>query len=98
LKLQKKRSGFLYSPSVANSSPGLTAAVEKQFGPASRLPSKLGEGKENILTPAAKLFTPDAEMRSARSKMVDVFLSSRRKRMASGSNGTAAHDESAAFI
>ncbi|RKU45517.1 hypothetical protein DL546_002792 [Coniochaeta pulveracea] len=98
LKLQKKRSGFLYTPSVANSSPGLTAAVEKQFGPASRLPSKLGEGKENIMTPAAKLFTPEAEVRSARSKMVDVFLSSRRKRMASSSNGTATHDESAAFV
>jgi hypothetical protein len=98
LKLQKKRSGFLYSPSVATPSPGLTAAVEKQFGPPAKQHAGTGEGKENKMTPAAKLFTPEAEVRSARSKMVDVFLSSRRKRMASGSDGTAAHDENAAFI
>lgn len=96
-RLQKKRSGFLYTPSVGKSegtSPGLTAAVEKQFGPATNKPAAGEENKENEVSAenpkgAGKVIHlgPVNEERSAKGRrMVDVFLSSRRKRMASSSD------------
>jgi hypothetical protein len=105
-RLQKKRSGFLYTPSVVASetatSPGLTAAVEKQFGAVSKPNTGKGENKENEgagdpygLGRSGMLgsIPSGSEQRSAKTKrMVDVFLSSRRKRFASGS------DDSPAFL
>ncbi|KAB5562924.1 hypothetical protein GE09DRAFT_764214 [Coniochaeta sp. 2T2.1] len=96
-RLNKKRSGFLYTPSVAvsnaASSPGLTAAVEKQFGPANKLPPTNDENKENEVSRDShgmrksgflSSVGSSSEEKSAKGKrMVDVFLSSRRKRMAS---------------
>ncbi|OIW31031.1 hypothetical protein CONLIGDRAFT_614451 [Coniochaeta ligniaria NRRL 30616] len=90
----KKRSGFLYTPSVAASntatSPGLTAAVEKQFGPATTQTVPSGENKENEVSAESHGMRKPGflgsvnEDRSAKGRrMVDVFLGSRRKRMAS---------------
>ncbi|KAH8907908.1 hypothetical protein BR93DRAFT_926935 [Coniochaeta sp. PMI_546] len=93
-RLQKKRSGFLYTPSVAVSnaatSPGLTAAVERQFGLASKQTASSDENKENEVAEGlhgirkSGVLNSVDEERSARSmRVVDVFLGSRRKRMAS---------------
>ncbi|KAJ9161645.1 hypothetical protein NKR19_g2084 [Coniochaeta hoffmannii] len=101
-RLQKKRSGFLYTPSIAKSdatSPGLTAAVEKQFGPASKTPVSNDENKENEVSGGSNGTRKSGPLGSAFDegsakgrKMVDVFLSRRRKRMASSS------DDSPAFL
>jgi len=101
-RLQKKRSGFLYTPSIAKSdatSPGLTAAVEKQFGPASKTPVSNDENKENEVSggfngtrKSGPLGSAFDEGSAKGRKMVDVFLSRRRKRMASSS------DDSPAFL
>lgn len=95
-KLQKKRSGFLYNPSLVKSettSPGLTAAVEKQFGPAANNPAGREENKENEVSgksngtgKAVQLDSVNEERSAKGRRLVDVFLSSRRKRMASSSD------------
>lgn len=96
-RLKKKRSGFLYTPSIAlkseATSPGLTAAMEKQFGPASKTTAANGENKENEgsgdgMRESSLLGSlgPGPKEKSAKSKRsLNVFLSSRRKRMASSS-------------
>lgn len=101
-RLQKKRSGFLYTPSVAKSeatNPGLSAAVEKQFGAACKTPAASDENKENEVSGNSGGMRKPGHLgsvideRSAKGRrMVDVFLSSRRKRMASSS------DDSPAFL
>jgi hypothetical protein len=50
MKLRKKRSGFLYTPAIVkldDTSPGLTAAVENRFGPATEASAGSDDNKEN---------------------------------------------------
>ncbi|KAK1768673.1 hypothetical protein QBC33DRAFT_448506 [Phialemonium atrogriseum] len=88
------------APSIA-SSPGLTAAVERQFGSLAQLGERRrgsGENKENEAVcgdmggGGAGLFGSGEDVRAMGSKrMVDLFLSSRRRRVVGS-------DESDAFV
>ncbi|KND89192.1 hypothetical protein TOPH_06183 [Tolypocladium ophioglossoides CBS 100239] len=98
--------------SSAKSSPGLTAAVKRQFGKASTGSPMRGPGwssEQDVGTPrmggdgaheaAADSSDWDAQVMGSK-RMVDLFLSSRRKRIKGSKTGTETEGESmsAAFL
>lgn len=113
----QRRQRMMTNPHSAQSSPGLTAAVEKQFGKADMgSPSKKTAGfgeaaspkrtsgpEETTLgptwDPGAETIGPDWEAQVMGSRrMVDLFLSSRRKRIESSRTETESENMSVAFV
>lgn len=112
-ELRKPRSltRFGETTSSVKSSPGLTAAVERQFGRAGSEPPMSERRERLIYTPRgpayantdstgrAALMGSDLEAQVMGSKrMVDLFLSSRRKRVQGSRGGTGSDSSPAAFL
>ncbi|PHH67827.1 hypothetical protein CDD80_495 [Ophiocordyceps camponoti-rufipedis] len=117
LRQRAQRRQRMTGPQSAQSSPGLTAAVEKQFGKAdmgspSKKTAASGETSSPKRTPrleettlgptwdpAAETSGPDWEAQVMGSRrMVDLFLSSRRKRIESSRTETESENMSVAFV
>ncbi|KAF4513147.1 hypothetical protein G6O67_000456 [Ophiocordyceps sinensis] len=98
------------SASPARSSPGLTAAVKKQFGKLSTGSPRVCDWREyeDSSTPRRRVHGGGAGADSASSdwdaqvkgskRMVDLFLSSRRRRIESSATGTESENTSLVFL